>query len=311
MNNENKAKIFIALPNMLSVNSHLVQKLFQFAVDPNYHVWLHLVVEQRFHDYARNIAVKEFLRSPADWLLFIDSDVDPNPKLLQLHKHQKPIVAGVVFGWIKGRLMPSVWQRAPCEQCEVARIFQEVSRIHDPSQYKAEADLLYRWNGLHNYWEAFYDRAGTIGQRWLQKCRCEGVGIDPYVYRIHQGIFTKPNLVEVDSVGSAAVMIHREVLEKLEFPWFQFQYKKSREILITEDHYFCVKAKQAGFSVWCDTSMPCAHFKPLDLLAVNTCMENAYLKGGDDREEVLAKKAESSILLAPGFVEADQMKEIC
>ena len=51
-------------------------------------------------------------------------------------------------------------------------------------------------------------------------------------------------------------MIRRAVFERVAFPWFDFEYRGDRGSFETavewgEDIYFCEKAVEAGFEVWC------------------------------------------------------------
>lgn len=64
--------------------------------------------------------------------------------------------------------------------------------------------------------------------------------------------------IEADKVGFGALLIRREVFEKIEKPWFAFTYKDLEPTddlscgYEGEDLYFCKKAKAAGFNIWLD-----------------------------------------------------------
>ena len=62
-------------------------------------------------------------------------------------------------------------------------------------------------------------------------------------------------LFEVDAVATGALLIHRDVLEKMEKPIFEYRVKG-----ISEDLQFCMDAKEAGFPVYCDLSTISGHF---------------------------------------------------
>lgn len=70
-------------------------------------------------------------------------------------------------------------------------------------------------------------------------------------------------LQEVKTAGSSCIMIKREVFEKIPKPWYRFLYEddNGKETQISEDVLFCIKAANAGFKVWCDTTMKCGHAK--------------------------------------------------
>jgi len=60
-------------------------------------------------------------------------------------------------------------------------------------------------------------------------------------------------LIEVDAVGAGCLLVKMDVFRKMEKPWFLFTDE------LGEDMYFCHKAKQMGYSVFCDTSIKCGH----------------------------------------------------
>ena len=58
---------------------------------------------------------------------------------------------------------------------------------------------------------------------------------------------------DIDACGMAATLIRKPVLDWASYPAFQHLGA------ISEDFVFCLKAKDAGFSVRCDTSIQVAH----------------------------------------------------
>jgi cellulose synthase/poly-beta-1,6-N-acetylglucosamine synthase-like glycosyltransferase len=60
-------------------------------------------------------------------------------------------------------------------------------------------------------------------------------------------------LTEIEGVGMACTLIKREVFEKVPAPWFFPEPK------IGEDLAFCVRAKEQGFKIYCDTTLVCGH----------------------------------------------------
>lgn len=60
--------------------------------------------------------------------------------------------------------------------------------------------------------------------------------------------------------GSAGMLIRRNVLEAMTDPWFEAgQHGKEYTF---EDTYFCVKARQAGFTIHADTDVQIDHWSP-------------------------------------------------
>ncbi len=63
---------------------------------------------------------------------------------------------------------------------------------------------------------------------------------------------------EVASVGTGAILIRREVLERLEPPWFESTHD-AEGVNVGEDVRFCAKARDAGFRVWLDATQSLGH----------------------------------------------------
>lgn len=62
-------------------------------------------------------------------------------------------------------------------------------------------------------------------------------------------------LVERTALGLGFMLIRRRVFEKVPRPWFARIYSGETEAnrgVMTEDYFFCLKAREAGFKVWCD-----------------------------------------------------------
>jgi GT2 family glycosyltransferase len=68
--------------------------------------------------------------------------------------------------------------------------------------------------------------------------------------------YPKNSLVEVDAVGAGALLVKKSVFDKIGSPFFQHTSSKNG---LGEDFFFCRKAKEAGFQVFCDTSIRCTH----------------------------------------------------
>jgi hypothetical protein len=66
--------------------------------------------------------------------------------------------------------------------------------------------------------------------------------------------YPRNKLVEVDAVGFGAVLIDLKIVPKMQAPFFMCSSGTG------EDINFCLKAKQAGARVFCDTSTKLGHF---------------------------------------------------
>ncbi len=60
-------------------------------------------------------------------------------------------------------------------------------------------------------------------------------------------------LIEIEGVGMACTLIKRRVFEAVPEPWF-FPHK-----ILGEDLSFCIRARKAGFKIFCDTELICGH----------------------------------------------------
>lgn len=61
-----------------------------------------------------------------------------------------------------------------------------------------------------------------------------------------------PALEDVDVLPHGCVLVHRSVYEKIPQPHYLQEYVEELNLEIGEDIYFCRKARDAGFNVWCD-----------------------------------------------------------
>ena len=61
-----------------------------------------------------------------------------------------------------------------------------------------------------------------------------------------------PAMQDVDVLPHGCVMVHRSVYEKMPQPHYIQDFDANLNLEIGEDIYFCRKAREAGFQVWCD-----------------------------------------------------------
>ena len=63
---------------------------------------------------------------------------------------------------------------------------------------------------------------------------------------------------KIFSVATGFLMVKTSVFKKIPAPWFGFgKYKGKKEM--GEDVFFCRKANDHGFEVWCDPTIPLGH----------------------------------------------------
>lgn len=66
-------------------------------------------------------------------------------------------------------------------------------------------------------------------------------------------------LMEVDACGFGCVLINSNVLKLMPYPHFVYTEALDHKNTISEDIYFCSKAKSLGYKIWADTSIICNH----------------------------------------------------
>ena len=64
---------------------------------------------------------------------------------------------------------------------------------------------------------------------------------------------------EVDCIGTGAILIKREVLEKMKQPCFEFRKKENGELALGEDFDFSEKVRALGFKIYFDARYKCNH----------------------------------------------------
>ncbi len=67
------------------------------------------------------------------------------------------------------------------------------------------------------------------------------------------------SLLEIAACGMGCVLIKGEVFRKMKYPHFYYQSSLNHQETVSEDVYFCMKAKSLGFKIWADPSIKCDH----------------------------------------------------
>lgn len=66
-------------------------------------------------------------------------------------------------------------------------------------------------------------------------------------------------IVEIAGCGFGCCLIKGDVFRSLSYPHFYYKSALDHKDTISEDIFFCVKARDNGFKVWCDPSIVCEH----------------------------------------------------
>lgn len=83
----------------------------------------------------------------------------------------------------------------------------------------------------------------------------EKQGFKPLPHKLFKD---RTKLIEVDGTGMGFILIKREVFEHVEKPWYL-------EDKFTEDFYFCLKAKKAGYPVYITNDLRLSHLSLLKI----------------------------------------------
>lgn len=176
------AKVLIAIPTDGNIRACLVRWLMEF--DRFEHDVRIYVSELRPIEANRSHIRKVFLSGCHDWLLQIDSDMQPPANLLAMIDENKDVISADI---------------RTVKQSKIVRLaLSEVS----PGEYKP----------------------------------------------IEGGDF-----FECDAVGGGCLLTSRKAMQAVD-------YRYMNELIRAEDFDWCRRAKNAGFSIWCDARFRCLHY---------------------------------------------------
>lgn len=74
-------------------------------------------------------------------------------------------------------------------------------------------------------------------------------------------------LQSAEAVGAGCILIGREVLEEIGFPWFTWgEHQRGNRVYFTSDDVqFCNRASELGYKIFAHGNVRCRHFKVLDV----------------------------------------------
>jgi GT2 family glycosyltransferase len=128
----------------------------------------------------------------------------------------------------------------------------------------------------------YYQRGGNCYPVIMEK---KGMS---YFFKTHKEITGAPQ--KVDVTGGGCMLIRKEVFDKIDSPWFAPEFEYGTDVQI------CQKVTNAGFSVWCDTSIELGHVKidreiiSSKTLKRNLERHNEYLSRDDVKEAPKIRK---------------------
>ena len=176
-------------------------------------------VASRPADIARNEIIAQLQK---DWLFFMDADQTFHPDTLKkLLAWDLPVVSGLYFK-SPGNPVPHCYKYAYQENAE--------GPVKDAHFYAP--------------------MAAPIGDFLLK--HSETLKKSPEAIVLPS---TKEDLLECDGVGGGCLLVHRQVLDAIEPPWFEY----NKGTFVGEDFYFCRKVQAAGFKIFVDPGVICGH----------------------------------------------------
>lgn len=119
-------------------------------------------------------------------------------------------------------------------------------------------------------------------------------GVDDIENRIS---WSEKGLKKVDWVGAGCLLIKKEALEKMEFPWFRAELIKFKndnkevQVITSDDFGFCHNAKKHGLDVYVDCSCKIEHLS----MNTNTIVSDLPLDTRKNIVEEELKKLEMDI----------------
>lgn len=171
-------------------------------------------------DKARNKLVEGLSQS---WLFFMDADQSfPVETLERLMSWNVDIVSGLTFQR-KGEPIPMVYKFSQK---------QENGQESEKSNGYYYAPMVAEINKYLSQYESILD-------------------ISPPAVCL-----PRTGLIECDGVSAGCLLINKRVFDTLEKPYFECVGEKNNG----EDFYFCRKAQDAGFKIYCDPSVLCGHY---------------------------------------------------
>ncbi len=69
----------------------------------------------------------------------------------------------------------------------------------------------------------------------------------------------KEGLFEVKAMGGGLLLIKCDVFRKVPQPWYGYVTNDNGSIKMSNDWFFCYKARDNGFKVWCDSTITAKH----------------------------------------------------
>jgi len=95
---------------------------------------------------------------------------------------------------------------------------------------------------------------------------------------------------EVDGIGTGCIYIRRNVFDKIQKPYFRFQYAEDGHIELGEDYAFSAKVKKSGVKLYVATKFIVGHSKTFDAAHINQIIYKGLTFNKDGIAKVLSDR---------------------
>lgn len=175
---------------------------------------------------GRNYLREKVLNEKYEWFFNLDQDViPPKDTLKKLISHDKKVITGIYYNYFK---VNEEWKKQPILYRNLSK--EEINEIEQKGKEWLKQKSLEIYTRLEG-------NKGDYSKTYIELTNEE---------------VEDSKLIEVVSCGTGCIMIHRSILEKLDF--------KFNQLLGFDDVIFCDEVRNLLHEkVWCDTSIKCEH----------------------------------------------------
>lgn len=220
-------KVCIGVPHVGPLEGFFVDTLIALSFPPGSFL---VRIENKPVDVARNLIVEAALADPeVTHLFFMDSDMQFHPDtLLRLVQRDKDVIGGTYFARNESPI-PHIYH------------FD-----HQDEDGICPAGMKHDFGDAGRWYRTVAGEFARYLKRHRKFARMPGVALLPD---------SKDALIRADALGTGCMLIKRDVLEAIGYPWFKCHEMSGGG----EDFFFCDRAKEAGFEVWGDFSVQAHH----------------------------------------------------
>lgn len=164
----------------------------------------------------------------------------------------------LIHGWPLARLE---YTRNDIARCKLAEFLMADERythlVMLDSDHVHPPDIVHR---LARWFQAYPEQVQVVGGLNFRR----GPPFDPCAFiDPGDGFFRRmaewiTGAMEVDALGTGSIMIARSVFEKIDKPWFAYDYTRLEDWPGT-DMWFSAKCRKAGITLWCDSTTSSPH----------------------------------------------------